>query len=181
MKQYDRRTREQRKADESALIAWVCFLLISVLFLSLLVIDATARERAQEAAGELQEAEAVTYDPAWDKPAEERAGCADVFLGEYTLTAYCACSRCCGKWANGYTATGTKATERRTIAVDPALIPYGSAVLLIWPDGTQRSYVAEDCGGGVQGKHIDIYFDSHEEALVFGVQSAMAYLQEAAQ
>ena len=103
--------------------------------------------------------------------------CNDVFLGEYTLTAYCACSRCCGVWANGYTATSTWATEGRTIAVDPKVIPYGSRVLLIWPDGTQHSYIAEDCGGGVNGNHIDVFFNDHQAARVFGVQSAMVYLE----
>ena len=95
----------------------------------------------------------------------------------FTLTAYCPGRCCCGKWASGYTATGALATEGRSIAVDPKVIPYGTHVLLIWPDGTQRSYVAEDCGSGVNGNHIDVFFDDHQAARVFGVQSAMVYLE----
>lgn len=106
---------------------------------------------------------------------EEPAACDDVFLGEYTLTAYCPCARCCGK-SDGITATGTLAAEGRTIAVDPRVIPYGAHVLLIWPDGTQRTYIAEDCGSGVTGSRIDVFFSDHQAARVFGVQSAMAYL-----
>ena len=104
--------------------------------------------------------------------------CNDVLLGEFTLTAYCPGRCCCGKWASGYTATGTLATEGRTIAVDPKVIPYGSRVLLIWLDGTQHSYIAEDCGGGVNGNHIDVFFNDHQAARVFGVQSAMVYLEQ---
>lgn len=173
MRRHDKRTREQRKADESALIAAVCLgAAILLIVVSILATSAQAVEAPEESPEVVEE-----YDPAWDKPATESAVCNDVFLGEYTLTAYCACSHCCGVWANGYTATGTWATEGRTIAVDPDAIPYGSRVTLIWPDGTQHSYIAEDCGGGVNGNHIDVFFNDHQAAREFGVQSAMAYLE----
>ena len=132
---------------------------------------ATAEERTAAQATE----EPVAYDLAWDIPASEPAACDDVFLGEYTLTAYCPCTRCCGK-NDGITATGTLAAEGRTIAVDPRVIPYGSRVLLIFPNGTQHTYIAEDCGSGVTGSRVDVFFSDHETARVFGVQSAMAYL-----
>ena len=173
MRRRDKRTREQRKADESALIAAACLgATVILIVVAILATSAQAVEAPEESPEAVEE-----YDPAWDKPATESAVCNDVFLGEYTLTAYCACSRCCGVWANGYTATGTWATEGRTIAVDPKVIPYGTRVLLIWPDGTQHSYIAEDCGGGVNGNHIDVFFNSHQAARIFGVQSAMVYLE----
>lgn len=122
------------------------------------------------------EVPAAICDPAWDVMAVESASCTDVFLGEYTLTAYCPCTRCCGK-DDGITATGTQATQGRTIAVDPKVIPYGTRVVLIFPDGTQHTFTAEDCGGAIKGNRIDVYFDSHAEALQFGVRSAMAYVE----
>lgn len=82
-----------------------------------------------------------------------------------TATAYCACEKCCGK-TDGITATGTKATAGRTIAVDPSVIPYGTEVII-----NGHTYVAEDCGGAIKGNSIDIYFDSHAEALEFGRQN----------
>ena len=174
MRKHDKRTREQRKADESALFAAAC--LGSAIILIVVSILATSAQ-AVEAIPEESSAVAEEYDPAWNKPATESAVCNDVFLGEFTLTAYCPGRCCCGKWASGYTATGMLATEGRTIAVDPKVIPYGSRVLLIWPDGTQHSYIAEDCGGGVNGNHIDVFFNGHHAARVFGVQSAMVYLE----
>jgi len=83
----------------------------------------------------------------------------------FRVTAYCPCSKCCGKWANGITATGVTAQSNRTIAVDPKVIPYGSVVRMNGID-----YVAEDCGGAIKGNRIDIYFDTHAEAMAFGVQ-----------
>ena len=102
------------------------------------------------------------------------------YTGEFKLTAYCPCAKCCGKWANGITATGTTATEGRTIAVDPRVIPYGSTVTLYYEDGTVHTYTAEDCGGAIKENRIDVFFDSHEAARAFGVQSAMVYVEAAA-
>lgn len=90
-------------------------------------------------------------------------------LGEYVLTAYCSCSRCSGGWGSK-TAIGTTCKAGRTIAVDPKVIPYGTTVRI-----NGKDYVAEDCGGGIKGKHIDIYFDSHSEALKFGRQKAEVF------
>ena len=83
-------------------------------------------------------------------------------LGIYELTAYCPCARCCGN-TRGITSTGTKATAGRTIAVDPRKIPYGSKVII-----NGHIYIAEDCGGAIKGNRIDIFCNSHSEAIAFG-------------
>lgn len=86
-------------------------------------------------------------------------------LGKFKISAYCHCSKCCGK-SDGITATGTKATANRTIAVDPNVIPLGSEVMI---DG--NIYVAEDTGGGIKGNRVDMYFSTHQEALNWGIQN----------
>lgn len=83
----------------------------------------------------------------------------------FTVTAYCPCEKCCGEYANGYTATGSKATQGVTIATDPDVIPMGTEVEI---DG--HIYIAQDVGGAINGNRIDMYFDSHEDALQWGVQ-----------
>lgn len=93
---------------------------------------------------------------------------------EAIITAYCSCQKCCGRWAlnrpNGvvYTSTGAVAQAGVTIAVDPNVIPYGSHVVI---DG--HEYIAQDTGSGLRGSmpHIDIYCDSHQEALQIGRQT----------
>ena len=84
---------------------------------------------------------------------------------EALATAYCGCVQCCGK-SDCITATGTRATEGRTIAADPRVIPYGTHVLI-----NGHEYIVEDCGGAINGNRIDIYFESHADALQFGVQT----------
>ena len=57
----------------------------------------------------------------------------------------------------GTTATGTKA-RYGAVAVDPDLIPYGTRMFIVTNDGEYIYGIAtaEDCGGGVNGKHIDL-------------------------
>lgn len=87
-------------------------------------------------------------------------------LGEYKITAYCPCEYCCGK-TDGITSTGVKAKAGRTIAVDPEVIPYGSEVVI-----NGHTYIAEDCGGAIKGKRLDMFKNTHQEALNYGVQYA---------
>lgn len=86
-------------------------------------------------------------------------------MGKYKITAYCPCEKCSEGYKNN-TSTGVKAKEGRTIAVDPSVIPYGTSVHI---KGI-GDFIAEDCGGDVKGKHIDIYLESHQETVEFGVK-----------
>lgn len=100
-------------------------------------------------------------------------------IGEFKLTAYCPCEKCCGIWAknrpNGvvYTASGAKAEAGKTIAVDPDVIPYGTEVKI-----GNHTYIAQDSGSAIKGNKIDVYFDSHEAALAHGVKYAEVYMKE---
>ena len=173
MRKPDKRTREQRKADASARIAAVClFLAVLLILLAALTVKTTG----QPYKGEPPVIEDKLSGE--DKPAEGSA-VLDIGepLGEFCLTAYCPCAKCCGK-TDGITSTGTTAAEGRTIAVDPALIPYGATVTVYFADGTSHSYIAEDCGGGIKGNRLDIYFNDHQTALQFGVQRAYVYMEE---
>ena len=51
-------------------------------------------------------------------------------------------------------------------AVDPKVVPLGFKII-IEDVGT---FTAEDIGGAVKGKHVDILMNTHEEAKQFGVQ-----------
>ena len=45
------------------------------------------------------------------------------------------------------------------------MIPYGTQLKV----GKTRGYVAEDTGGGIGWQHLDIFCNSHQEALNAGV------------
>ena len=95
----------------------------------------------------------------------------------YRVTAYCACEKCCGKWAlnrpldeNGepivYGAAGEVLTSGVSVA---SPLPFGTKVELdgygtvVVQDRTAK-WVVEKYGENI----IDIYFDTHEEAWNWG-------------
>lgn len=90
-------------------------------------------------------------------------------LGEFVITHYCDCKKCTLD-GDGITVSGTQATAGRTIAADPDVLPMGSVVII---DG--HTYTVEDVGGAIKGKRIDIFMDSHEEALQAGVRTAEVF------
>ena len=89
----------------------------------------------------------------------------------FTVTAYCSCKKCCdkdpsNKWY-GITASGRKA-RWGTVAVDRRLIKLGSRLRI---EGFPKTvFRADDVGGAIKGKHIDLWFPSHRKALEFGRQ-----------
>ena len=95
----------------------------------------------------------------------------------FTATAYCSCKKCCNKdpsskWY-GITASGRKA-RWGTVAVDRRLIAFGSRLRI---QGFPKTiFRADDVGGAIKGKHIDVWFPSHRQALEFGRQKLVVEL-----
>ncbi len=91
-------------------------------------------------------------------------------LDNFILTAYALDPASTGKRPGtrgfGITASGTRAAAFRTIAVDPSVIPIGSYVYI---EGIGWR-VAEDTGGAIRGRHIDVLLPSTQEAVRFGVR-----------
>jgi 3D (Asp-Asp-Asp) domain-containing protein len=102
------------------------------------------------------------------------------------VTGYCECGICCGwhrSWWRlgkpvfssgpnkgkpkevGVTASGAEA-RRGTVAADTGVLPMGT-ILFIPGYGWGR---VEDRGGAIKGKRLDLFFDSHKEALEWGRQ-----------
>lgn len=95
-------------------------------------------------------------------------------LGEYVITAYCTCKICCGVYSGGNrTASGTIPTTNRTLAVDTNVIPFGTRLVI-----NGQIYVAEDRGGAIKGKRIDMFFYTHKEALAWGRRTMEVFLAE---
>ncbi len=91
-------------------------------------------------------------------------------LGIFRTTGYCSCRHCSSNWGT-LTSSGAVTRSNHTIAVDPRVIPYGSQVMI-----NGIIYTAEDCGSGVRGNHIDIYYDTHAQARRHGLQHAEVFL-----
>ena len=91
-------------------------------------------------------------------------------MGEFKITAYCPCEGCSDGWGRR-TYSGKTAEAGRTIAVDRSVIDIGSKVKI-----GKHIYIAEDTGGKVDGDHIDIFFDTHEEVEEFANRKGIKYI-----
>lgn len=92
-------------------------------------------------------------------------------IGRFKITVYCACSKCCGKYAYGRPvdedgnvivkgSSGRVLIPLYSIATDTKVIPSGKEVVI-----NGKTYRADDTGGAVKGNVIDIYAGTdHEEA-----------------
>lgn len=85
-----------------------------------------------------------------------------------------------GITAAGINLRGKSHREAMVIAVDPAKIPLGSKILIVFPEPKYQKYngiyTAGDIGGAISGNRIDIFIPDHKEALAFGRTSAKAYV-----
>lgn len=88
------------------------------------------------------------------------------YYGECRITYYCPCERCCGEWAGGPTASGAMPQADHTVAAD---LPFGTRLII---DNVE--YVVED--RGVSGMAVDIFVESHEEALEMGLEYEDVYI-----
>lgn len=120
-----------------------------------------------------QTPETVVVPPGVVMPRDEPQETQETRTCVFTVTAYCPCEKCCGAYANGYTATGEKATQGVTIAADPDVLPMGTEIEL---DG--HTYTVQDTGGAIAGNRLDLYFDSHEDALQWGVREKIVRWSE---
>lgn len=101
-----------------------------------------------------------------------------VYLGTFTVRAYCKCKKCCGKWAKYHTTTGgvDVGTWKPVVAVDPAVIPLGTQ---LWVDGV-GARVASDTGPNCKGRRMEILMPgpgkvAHQRAVRFGVKRLKVY------
>lgn len=177
---YKRRlTREERACRKQRIVYLLCVVLWAV-FITWLLFWGVPRSKGVDVSTTSEPAVVVRTIPeittvvGGDVPATEYAAIPAKAV-EMTVksTAYCPCPQCCGKWSGGPTASGVMPEQGRTIAVDPSVIPMGSTVVY-----NGHEYTAEDTGSAIKGNRIDIFYDSHQDALDWGVQEITIYVLE---
>jgi 3D (Asp-Asp-Asp) domain-containing protein len=93
-------------------------------------------------------------------------------LGKYTVTAYCPCEKCCGKWANmpgpRVTANGHKIQDGDKFVAAPKNTPFNTWLYI--KGYSNEPIMVLDRGGAIKGKRLDVFFPTHQEALNWGVK-----------
>lgn len=144
-----------------------------------------AREQAESEEAERQRkaerAKAVAENSADMTPTPSRSNSEQVGAGQaYSATFYTAY---CDTGCIGVTATGLNVSNSiytpdglRIVAVDPSRIPLGSIVQVTLADGSTFNARAEDTGGAVKGKLIDVLVADRDEAYRLGRQSVRVHV-----
>lgn len=90
---------------------------------------------------------------------------ARVFSKRMTVTAYCPCGKCCGRFADGITASGRSVTANNgRFCAAGRSIPFGTLINI---PGYGKVPVL-DRGGAIRGDKLDVYFPTHQAALEWG-------------
>lgn len=84
----------------------------------------------------------------------------------YKIKAYCPKSCCCGRFADGITASGYRIQLGDKLVAAPRFIPFGTMVDI--PGYGEAS--VEDRGRLIMSNSLEVYFDTHQEALDWGVK-----------
>ena len=172
-------SREEKKRRMRARVVLVALLVMIALLLCVAAVRAEGVQVTADIPEEkivqsaiMEQTEAIEEEPVYES------------LGIFRCTAYCSCYECCEEWALNrpvdedgnevvLTASGERAEQGKTIAVDTSVIPFGSVLMI---DG--QEYVAQDRGGAIKGQRIDVYFDSHADALEWGIQAHEVFVKE---
>ena len=127
--------------------------------------DTSTSQSSQETVSTSTEQSSAPSSTVAQESQQTSSGNGGTYLGRFRLTGYCPCAQCCGK-ADGITASGTTATAGRTVAMGG--VPLGTKLMI---NGTV--YTVED--RGTSYGHVDIFFNTHGEALQFGSGYADVY------
>lgn len=99
-----------------------------------------------------------------------------LYIGEFTITGYCSCEKCCGKWAGSNTASGIKPTAGRTVGADWSVLPVGTDIYI---EGLGYRTIEDKPADWIiqryDGKIIDVYCKDHATALKIGRQTVKVY------
>ena len=92
------------------------------------------------------------------------------------ITAYCACTICCGPTAPQPTAAGIKPAQGITVAASRRY-PLGSAIYISIPGVmNNRRYKIQDRLHNKYDNRVDIYFSSHKQAKQFGIKKGFIWI-----
>lgn len=167
----DKRRVQRRRANLEA-IAFIAF----VLMIEILLGSAVTAQTEETDKTEPVEARVVQYAPPPEPMPEVYISEVETtnsrLYGSCRITAFCACSVCCGEWANNrpldengnpivYGASGKELTPGVSVACS---LPYGTKLEI---DGLPGTYVVEDrTAEWIQDKYngmtVDIYMPTHE-------------------
>jgi 3D (Asp-Asp-Asp) domain-containing protein len=85
------------------------------------------------------------------------------------VTAYCPCPKCCGSYSDGITACNHRIRQGDVFVAADSEYPFGTEMVIAGYNNG-RAVKVLDRGGVIKGNRLDVFFNSHKEALKWGVR-----------
>lgn len=85
------------------------------------------------------------------------------------VTAYCGCSKCCGRFSDGLTANMHKIGKGDVFAAADKKYAFGTE-LIVPGYNLEKPVKVMDRGGAIKGDRLDVFFNSHRQARAWGVR-----------
>ena len=85
------------------------------------------------------------------------------------VSAYCPCRKCCGKHSDGLTASSHRIRKGDMFVAADKKYDFKTRFII---SGYNESKPVEvlDRGSAIRGNRLDVFFDSHEEAIEWGIK-----------
>jgi len=113
---------------------------------------------------------AIPSKPKDEQKAETKSEPSDEWrIVRMRVTGYCPCSKCCGKFADGITACGHKIRPGDTFVAADKRYSFGTTMVIEGYNDGQAVKVL-DRGGAIRGNKLDAFFQTHQQALEWGVR-----------
>ena len=74
----------------------------------------------------------------------------------------------CGQYSDGITASGHKIQQGDLFIATDKKFPFGTEMII--PGYSSKAVKVLDRGGAIQGDKIDVFFNTHQQALEWGVE-----------
>lgn len=100
---------------------------------------------------------------------------------DMNVSAYCPCPICCENFSDGITASGKRIKKGdKFVAAPRKYIPNGKYGCEMKVPGYNNGNIVtvQDIGGAIKGNKLDLYFDTHKEALQWGRQHITVLVNE---
>lgn len=85
------------------------------------------------------------------------------------VTGYCSCAKCCGKYADGVTASNHRIQKGDVFVAADKFYRFGTDMIIPGYNNAKPVEV-RDRGRAIKGNKLDLYFDTHSRAQKWGVK-----------
>ncbi|MEJ5259658.1 MAG: 3D domain-containing protein [Anaerohalosphaeraceae bacterium] len=116
------------------------------------------------------------FAPVW-RPKEAKQPKEKWRVVRMRVTGYCPCAKCCGRYADGITASNHRIRPGDVFVAADKRYSFGTEMIIPGYNGN-RPVQVKDRGRLIKGNRLDVFFASHEQAQKWGSKTLNVLVKE---